>query len=430
MARTEFTCHKAGMKKPPHSTPTRSKFTVFRQLCNLIPQHLVSQLARGTGAQEKSRSFTPWSHVVSLLFAQFTHALGLNDVSDSLRLHSGPLSAIRGATPPSRNGLSTANRTRPAALAEQLFWKTLEHLQSLSPAFGAGRAGKRLAHRFKTAIHVVDATTIQLVAHALDWAKHRRRKAAAKCHLRLDLHSFLPRFVLIDTARDNDAKRAREVCAAIRAGEIVLFDKAYVDFVHLHDLHQRGVFWVTRAKDNMAFRVVQRRIKKPAGKILRDDEILLTGPQSRADYPQRLRRVVALVEVDGVEREMVFLTNNFTWAASTVAELYRCRWQIEVFFKQIKQTLQLADFLGNSANAVRWQVWTALLVYVLLRYQAFLSRWGSSFVRLWTCVRAALWLKLDALALLKSYGTAGGDFRLLGQPEAAYLPGFRPAAAG
>ena len=418
------------MKKQSNRTPTRSKLSIFRQLCNLIPTHLVSQLARDTGVEAKSRSFKPWSHVVSLLFAQFTHAIGLNDVCDSLRLHSGPLSAIRGATPPSRNGLSTANRERPATLAEQLFWQTLAHLQSVSPAFGTGRAGKRLAHRFKTTIHVVDATTIALVANALDWAKHRRRKAAAKCHLRLDLHSFLPRFVLIDTARENDAKRAREVCAAIRAGEIVLFDKAYVDFDHLCDLDARGVFWVTRAKDNLQCKVVQRRIKKPAGKILRDDEILLTGPQSRADYPHRLRRVVALVEVDGVEREMVFLTNNFEWAASTVAGLYRCRWQIEVFFKQIKQTLQLADFLGNSANAVRWQVWTALLVYVLLRYQAFLSRWGSSFVRLWTCVRASLWLKLDGVALLKSYGTAGGGFRWLGQPEAAYLPGLQPKAAG
>ena len=418
------------MKKQSNRTPTRSKLSIFRQLCNLIPNHLVPQLARETGAQEKSRSFQPWSHVVSLLFAQFTHAIGLNDVCDSLRLHSGPLSAIRGATPPSRNGLSTANRERPAALAEQLFWKTLGQLQSVSPAFGTGRAGKRLAHRFKAAIHVVDATTIQLVANALDWAKHRRRKAAAKCHLRLDLHSFLPRFVLIDTARENDAKRAREVCAGIRAGEIVLFDKAYVDFAHLFDLLARGVCWVTCAKDNMKFKVVQRRIKKPAGNLLRDDEIILTGKQSRADYPQRLRRVVAWVEVDGVERELVFLTNNLAWAASTVADLYRCRWQIEVFFKQIKQTLQLADFLGNSANAVRWQVWTALLVYVLLRYQAFLSRWGSSFVRLWTCVRASLWLKLDAVALLKSYGTAGGDFRLLGQPETAYLPGFPPAATG
>lgn len=418
------------MKKRSRSAPTRSKLSVFRQLCNLIPAHLVAQLARTTGVEEKSRSFKPWSHVVSLLFAQFTHAVGLNDVCDALRLHSGPLSAIRGATPPSRNGLSTANRERSAALAEQLFWQTLEQLKSRSPAFAGGRVGKPLAHRFKVAIHVVDATTIQLVANALDWAKHRRRKAAAKCHLRLDLHSFLPRFALIDTARDNDAKRAREVCAGIRSGEIVLFDKAYVDFGHLFDLHARGVCWVTRAKDNLQFKVVRRRIKKPTGKLLRDDEIRLTVPQSRADYPQRLRRVVALVEVDGVEREMVFLTNNFDWAASTVADLYRCRWQIEVFFKQIKQTLQLADFLGNSANAVRWQVWMALLVYVLLRYQAFLSRWGSSFVRLWTCVRAALWLKLDAVALLKSYGTAGGDFRLLGQPEAVYLPGFRPAPGG
>jgi len=418
------------MKKQSHPTPTRSKLSIFRQLCNLIPTHLVAQLARATGAEKKSRTFKPWSHVVSLLFAQFTHAIGLNDVCDSLRLHSGPLSAIRGATPPSRNGLSTANRERPAALAEQLFWKTLEHLKSVSPAFGSGRGAKRLAHRFKTTIHVVDATTIQLIASCLDWAKHRRRKAAAKCHLRLDLHSFLPRFALIDTARDNDAKRAREVCAGIRAGEIVLFDKAYVDFVHLHDLHQRGVFWVTRAKDNLQFKVVQRRLKKPAGKILRDDEILLSVPQSRRDYPQRMRRVVALVEVDGVEREMVFLTNNFQWAASTVAELYRCRWQIEVFFKQIKQTLQLADFLGNSANAVRWQVWTALLVYVLLRYQAFLSRWGSSFVRLWASVRSGLWLKLELVALLKSYGTAGGKFRLLGQPEVAYLPGLQPRAVG
>ncbi len=215
--------------------------------------------------------------------------------------------------------------------------------------------------------------------------------------------------------------------------EIVLFDKAYMDFVHLQDLNARGVFWVARAKDNLRFKVVQKRIKKPEGKILRDDEILLTVGKSRADYPQRMRRVVALVEVDGVEREMVFLTNNLEWAADTVAELYRCRWQIEVFFKQIKQTLQLADFPGNSANpeSVRGgQVWTALLVYVLLQYQAFLSQWGSSFVRLWTCVRAALWLKLEAVALFKSYGTAGGDFRLLGQPEAAYLPGFRPDAVG
>jgi len=244
--------------------------------------------------------------------------------------------------------------------------------------------------------------------------------------LRLDLRTMLPRFAIVDTAKENDARRAREVCAGIREGEIVLFDKAYVDFAHLFDLLQRGVWWVTRAKDNMKYRVVKKRLRKPAGKILRDDEILLKVAKTRASYPQTLRRVVALVEVEGLEREMVFLTNNMEWAPGTVADLYRCRWQIEVFFKQIKQTLQLADFLGNSANGVRWQLWTALLVYVLLRFQAWASRWGHSFLRLWAVIRAALWSKLDLLALLKSYGTAAGSFRCLAQPQQAYLPGLAP----
>jgi hypothetical protein len=384
----------------------------------------VPKLARETGAADKARSFSPWSHVVSLLFAQATHSIGLNDVCDSLRLHSGPLSALRGATPPSRNTLSHANRHRPAQLAEKLFWATLNHLENTSPSFGRTRTGPRFAHRFKRAIHVVDATVIPLIASCMDWARHRRRKAAAKCHLRLDLHSFLPRFVLVDTGAQHEATRAHEVCADIRAGEIVVFDKAYVDFPHLAALQAREVGWVCRPKDNLRYEVQKARLRKPAGKILRDDEIVLNGKAGREHYPARLRRVAALVEVEGVEREMVFLTNNMHWQASTVAELYRSRWQIETFFKQIKQTLQLSDFLGNSANAVRWQVWTALLVYLLLRYEAFLSRWTSSFVRLWACVRSSLWLRLELVGLLRSYGTAGGHFRMLGCPEQAYLPGF------
>jgi hypothetical protein len=412
------------MKKHRHK-PARSKFSIFRQLCNLIPTHLVCQLARNTGAADRARDFSPWSHVVALLFAQFTHAVGLNDVCDSLRLHSGPLSAIRGATPPARNTLSHANRHRPAQMAEQLFWCTLSHLQSVWPGF-AGRQGKRRIARFRRSIHIVDTTVLRLIASTVDWARHRCRKAAAKCHLRLDLHSFLPRFLLVTSTYEHDAYCAAEVCAGVRAGEIVIFDKAYADFAHLQMLNQRGVWWVTRARTNLRFSVRRRRLRRAEGKILRDDEITLRGFRTHRKYPGRLRRIVAMVEVDGLEREMVFLTNNFEWAASTVAELYRCRWYIEVFFKQIKQTLQLADFLGNSANAVCWQLWTALLVYLLLRFQAWLSQWGSSLLRLWACIRAALWLKLDLVVLLRGYGTAGGDFRLLAQPHQAYLPGFCP----
>ena len=404
--------------------PTGSKFTVLRQLCNYIPPHLVPKLARETGVEEQWRTFSPWSHVVSLSYGQLAHSIGLNDVCDALQLNSGPLSAIRGATPPTRNNLSHANKVRDAALAEQLFWQTFDYLGDLSPQFASGKAGKKFARRFKRTIHVVDSTTIQLIASCMDWAKHRRRKAAAKCHLRLNLQSFLPRFAIIDTARQSDAKRARELCADIQEGEIVIFDKAYVDFEHLCDLEMRGVLWVTRAKENMQATVVEVFPVKAGGKIVSDELIGLNHAASQKAYPQLMRRIVAWVEVDGKERLMTFITNQLTWSPESVAELYRCRWSIEVFFKQIKQTLQLSDFLGTSANAVRWQIWTALLVYLLLRYLAFLTDWSHSFSRLFAIVRTGLWRKWDLLRLLQRYGTAGGHFRYLGRPEQAYFPGF------
>lgn len=408
------------MKKKT-TKPTRSKLNILRQICNLIPEHLVSTIARETGAQDKSRTISPWSHVVSLLHAQLSHSLGLNDLCDSLQLHSGPLSTLRGATPPSRNGLSHANRQRPAGMGERLFWQVLEHLKKQSPGFAKGQR-RGPAFRFKMPIHVIDSTTLELVANSMDWAKHRRRKAAAKTHLRLNLQSLLPGFVIVDTAAEHDNIRARELCAGLKEGEIALFDKGYVDFDHLRDLDGRGVCWVTRAKENMACEVVKKMPQSKDEKILRDEIIRLRNPDKPA--PELMRRVVALVEVEGEEREMTFLTNNLKWSPRTVADLYRCRWEIEVFFKQIKQTLQLADFLGHNANAVRWQVWTALLVYVLLRYLSHLSQWAHSFTRLFTLLRAAQWQKLDLLKLLERYGTAGGHFRYLARPEQAYLPGM------
>jgi hypothetical protein len=410
--------------KKRNTKPTATKFSVLRQLCNLIPPHLVSKVARETGVDSKARSFSAWSHVVSMLFAQLTHAIGLNDVCDALRLHSGPLSALRGATAPSGNNLSHANKGRDAALAEGLFWMVLEHLQKLSPGFGTGGRGKGLARRFRRVIHVVDSSTIALVASCIDWAQHRRRKAAAKLHLRLDLHRLLPRFVLVESAKAADSIRAAELCAGVKPGEIVIFDRAYVDFVHLGVLNEDGVFWVTRSKESLRFRVVKRRPKPTDQRILSDELVVLKNKASRANYPQAMRRVRALVEVEGQQREMEFLTNNLQWSAASVADLYRCRWQIEVFFKQIKQSLQLCDFLGNSANAVRWQLSTALLLYVLLRFLCVISSWNHSFTRLFTLLRAALWRKIDLWDLLKFCGTAAGHFRYLATPQNAYFPGF------
>ncbi len=410
------------MKKSNPRHPTKSKVSILHQLCNLIPPHLVSKLAREHKVDDQWRTFTPWSHVVSMMHAQVAHSVGLNDVCDALNLSRGPLSAIRGATPPSRNNLSHANRIRSAKMAEQLFWNMLEYLQKLSPDFARGHEGTGTLRRFKRTIHVVDSTTIELIACCMDWARHRRRKAAAKCHLRLNLQTFLPNCVIIDTARENDAKRAREICATILRGEIVIFDKAYIDFDHLGDLDRRGVFWVSRAKENLAVEVLKRFPEPSGSKILGDEIVWLKNPSP--DASEFMRRITAIVELDGREQEMVFLTNNLEWSPTSITDLYRRRWDIEAFFKEIKQNLQLADFCGNSANAVRWQIWTALLVYLLARFKACLSRWNHGFTRLFTLIRAAMWRKIDLLSLLHCYGTASSPPRVLATPHQAYLPGF------
>jgi hypothetical protein len=404
--------------------PTRHQFTILKQTCDLIPPHLIARLAREHGVEDQSRTFTPWSHTVSLMFAQISHALSLNDVCDTLDNHSGVLTTIRHASAPSRNGLSHANRERNADMAESLFWKTLEHFQQRWPQFGMGHRYVGLPRRFrKRIINVVDSTTIKLVANCMGWAKHRRRKAAAKCHMRLNLESFLPRFAVVKAANSHDAKEARAVCADILAGEIVAFDKAYVDFVHLRDLDKRGVFWVSRAKTNMQYEVI-REHSSASGRILRDVVIRLTGTRTGEAYPDELRLVTARVEVNGREITLTFMTNNFAWAASSVCDLYKARWGIEVFFKQIKQTLQLGDFLGYNENAVRWQIWTALLTYVLLRFIAFMGKWTHSFARLFTLLRGTLWECYDLFALLERYGTASPPPRCRAAPEQAYLPGL------
>ena len=407
--------------KNKKTQPKRSHLTILNQICNLIPPHLAPKLARETGVEKKWRSYSPWSHVVTMMYSQLSHSVGLNDLCDGLEIHHGPLSLIRGATPPTRNNLSNANRVRSAEFAQAMFWKTYEHCQRVYPGFEGGKGRRGFLKRFRCGIHLADSSVIELVASCMSWAKHRRRKAAAKLHLRLNLQEFLPRFVIIGSARENDAKRARELCAGISEGEIVIVDRGYVDFEHLKELADRGVWWVTRAKENMSYDVA-KKLPVSQAKVLRDEIIMLRNPSVKV--PELMRRIVAVVEVDGREREMVFLTNHLEWSPWTVCELYRSRWDIEVFFKQIKQNLQLTDFIGCSANAVRWQIWMALLVYLLLRIEAFLSRWERNFSRLVTLTRSALWLKLDLNLLLKKYGIEGGVTRFRAVPEQAYLPGF------
>ncbi len=221
---------------------------MLKQVCNLYPglrriflPHLVNRLAQEHGVDKKSRTFTPWSHVVALLYVHLTHAMGLNDVCDSFKMHKGALATIRGATPPARNNLSYSKIVRVAAMAKELHLAMIDCLIRQSPAFALSKIRSGYLRRFRRAIHTFDSTTIILVANCLDRAKQRRQKTAAKCHLRLNMQSILPSYGIIENAIFHDARKAWDPCASLQKGEIVAFDKAYVDFTHLHELTERGV---------------------------------------------------------------------------------------------------------------------------------------------------------------------------------------------
>jgi hypothetical protein len=403
--------------------PAKHKFTLLKQVIESIPAYLVPKLAKKHGVDKKSRTFSPWSHVVSMIFAHLSHAMSLNDICDTLRFHAGSLSTVRNATPPSRNGLSHANMVRTSAMAKDLFYGVLGHFSTHFPRFGRMDVSFKLPRQIKRTINLIDSTTIQLFAHCMNWAKHRRRKAAAKCHMLLNAQTFLPRFAIIKSAKSHDSVMARVLCNQLRDGEIVIFDKAYIDFKHLFELKQRGIFWVTRAKTNMSYRIV-KKFKKTNPSIIVDAMIKLSGHKSSGDYPASFRLIIAYVKRNGKQVRMHFITDNFDFAASTICDLYKARWDIELFFKQIKHTLKLSDFLGYSENAVQWQIWMALLTYVIIRFIAYMSKWKGTFARLFTAIRGVLWSRLNLNSVLKCCGTADGRKRMCMQPQQLYLPLF------
>jgi hypothetical protein len=401
--------------------PAKHKFTLLKQVIDIIPAYIVPKLARKYGIDKQSRTFSPWSHVVSMIFAQLSHALSLNDICDTLRHHAGALSTLRNASVPSRNGLSHANTIRNSEMAKDLFYEVLSHFSSNFPRFGRMDLSFKLPRRLKRTINLIDSTTIQLFANCMNWAKHRRRKAAAKCHMLLDAQTFLPRFAIVKSAKSHDSVMARVLCNQLRDGEIVVFDKAYVDFRHLFELMQRGILWVTRAKTNMAYTII-KELETTNKSIVRDAIIKLTGVKSCNDYPETFRLITADVIRDGKIVRMEFITDTFDLAATTVCDLYKARWDIELFFKQLKQTLKLSDFLGYSQNAVQWQIWMALLTYVILRFIAYMSKWKGTFARLFTTIRGVIWSSLDLYSLLELCGTASERQRVCMQPQQLYLP--------
>ena len=421
------------MHKPPPEA-TKTVYPILRQIVNLIPPNIFHAAASST--KDLSRVFSPWSHAVALIYQQLTRTESLNGVCDAARMQASQWQELRGAVPPRRNTFSNANQHRDPAMMEALYWKMKDYLGGLCPDFVGVRNPAFLA-RFKNRhIHLLDSSTIQLVLNSIDWARHRRRKAAAKLHMNYMLGNLLPSFAIVEDAGHHDSVRAEAATANLSAGDILVADRAYTDFGFLNALALRRVFFVVREKTNLVMEVVETLRReaeydpsKPGIQILRDEAVRPSRKGTAGKYTAdggALRRVTAMVEVRGQMRQMAFFTNNRDWSAKTVAELYRARWAVELFFKELKQTCQLHDFVGYNENAVKWQIWTGLLVHLLLRFLKFLSKWNLSFSRLAGVVRAAVWVRRNIVQLLGMYGTAGGWKSDEPKPKPLYLQGFLP----
>src|SRR5574344_1240535 len=315
--------------------PTKTVYTVLRQLVQWIPSGMIQRLA-----DEHKLDIRKWSavsHVVALMYGQIAGCDSLNGIVDAARVHEGEWRNIRGAQPPKRNTFSNANRHRDAAMAERLYGEVFEHLVSVCPGFGQYKRHKGFLARMKRGIFAIDSSTIKLCLNCIDWARHRRKKAAAKLHLRLDAGSRLPAFAVVEDAAHHDSVRAEALCSGLKAGDVCVADRAYTEFGFLHGLRVRGVFFVVRQKKNMRLTRVKRLRKGSDAGIISDELVEPVLAHTKKLYPVPLRRVTARVEVDGKMKVMTFLTNHLGWSARTVAELYRARVAVELFFKELKQ---------------------------------------------------------------------------------------------
>ena len=409
--------------KKPKSTRKR----IISCFAQIVQEHLpgwkIEELAREE--KIKARRFSYSSQVYLLMLSQFLHLFSLNELVDVSKVYSAELSRIRGITPASLNTFSNANRTRNPQVMQAFFWKVYDYFRTLDENFIKGRHHGKLS-RFKLrGIYAVDSTTIQLAYWCIDWAKHRQKKAAVKLHMVTNVANRLPHFCVFGKAKDHDCKKQDELFESLKPGDVGIADRAYNHFKSLFKQSERGVFFVVREKSKMKYTIVHKTPKKDLKEnILSDETIRLTGQRTSKDYPKNMRRVTARVQVDGKWRTMVFLTNNFEWEASTIAELYKARWEVELLFKELKQTLQLQDFYGENENAVEWQIWAALLTHLVLRWLKYKSQAICSYSRFAALVRAIIWLKKDAMALLQSYGIAPPPNTEGVETGIPYLPGF------
>lgn len=367
--------------------------SIFSQILQLFPKAEFLQAVRRTGAERRAKGFTCWGQFVAMLFCQLGRAHSLREITGGLRSCEGKLKHL-GITAPSHSTLSYANAHRPWELYQEIFFSLLAQVRSQIQ-------GKK-KFRFKNQLLTLDSTIIDLCLSVFNWAHFRRTKGAIKLHLLLDHDGYLPTYAWITEGNVSDVKIAQGF--EFNAGTVVVDDRAYNDYGLFGKWTSQGVYFVTRMKDNAQYVAVGERKLPQNRNILNDELIELAAPLAREKCPYPLRRI----EVYDPEKneKVVFLTNQLDWGATTIARIYKDRWQIEIFFKALKQNLKIKTFVGTSPNAVKIQIWTALIAMLVLRYLQLISRFPWSLSNLVALLRMNLFTHRDLWAWLNEpFGT-------------------------
>jgi hypothetical protein len=363
--------------------------SIFSQLLKLFSRSEFERHVTEHRGEYHARGFSCWEQFVAMLFCQLGRAQSLREICGGLASCEGKLVHLGVGEAPKKSTLSYANAHRPWQLYRAVFEALLERCQQ-------SVAGKGRKFRFKNKLVSLDSTVIDLCATLFDWAKFRRTKGAVKLHLVLDHDGYLPSVAVITEGKQADIRVARRLRFA--PGTILIMDRGYLDFAWFAQLLTAGVFFVTRPKHNTAYEVVERRRFPENSLIVADEIIRLNGPQAERDCPHLLRRIEVAVPETG--ELLTLLTNHMALAATTVAAIYKDRWQIELLFKALKQNLRIKTFVGTSPNALHIQIWTALIAMLVLRFLQLQARFSWSLSNLVALLRMNLFVHRDLWAWL------------------------------
>jgi len=379
----------------PHHTaegnPMIKSASLFSQLLRQIPRNDFSALVHKHNGERHAKGFTCWTQLTAMLFCQLAHADSLREICNGLACCLGKLVHLGIGRRPSKSNLSYANARRPATIFEDLFWNMTDRFRA------EGRLGSRKhKFRFNNKLLSLDSTTISLCLNLFPWAEFRRAKGGVKAHVLLDHDDYLPSYVLISEAKMHDSNVLSLL--NLQPGSIVAMDKAYNDYKRFARWTEEGIYFVTRMKENAIYEVVQDFPVPVNRNILSDEVIVLSGLQAEKKCPCHLRRVVVWDQEN--ERTIVLITNHLDFGSTTIADIYKERWQIELFFKALKQNLKVRSFVGTSENALLIQIWTALIAMLLLKWLHHLSKAGWSLSNLATMLRLNLFTYRDLLEWL------------------------------